>query len=240
MNKAYNTVEAFETVPNSIDAKLAPAVHALAVLNASTREPFFGEVRMKVANDGLTTHQRHYQKHKEEHKAESRARYKKDPEKVKAYNAKWRKEHPGYDKEWWAKNGKATSARSRRKRLMKDPEVELKYARRYRKTVRGRSVHSRRNVIQRCKHRGIPCSLSIEWFVERMETGCELTGIPFVLDKGWNIYSPSVDRIDPNEGYTPENSRMILMSLNAFKENGTDEDMVRIATALIERHKVKI
>jgi len=47
MNSPYNTNEAFETVPNSIDAKLAPAVHALTVLNASTREPFLMEVCME-------------------------------------------------------------------------------------------------------------------------------------------------------------------------------------------------
>ncbi len=189
-----------------------------------------------MVDHALTVNQRSYQKHKEERKAYSRGYRKGNPEKTKEGNARFKKNNPDYHREWWKKNGGKYNAIKNQRRLTEGPpEGELDYARRYRNTVRGRASHSRRNVVQRCKRRDIQFSLNKEWFIERMGAGCELAGIPFVLDNGLNMYSPSVDRIDPQQGYTPENCRMILMALNAFKENGTDEDMVRIATAFLKR-----
>lgn len=51
------------------------------------------------------------------------------------------------------------------------------------------------------------------------------------------FFSPSIDRIVPALGYTPENCRFILWAVNAFKHDGTDDDMYRVAEALIAARK---
>ena len=42
-------------------------------------------------------------------------------------------------------------------------------------------------------------------------------------------YSPSFDRIDPNQGYTPENTRIISNRANRIKNDGTAEEHRKIA-----------
>lgn len=43
---------------------------------------------------------------------------------------------------------------------------------------------------------------------------CEFSGMRFNLDEGLNFYSPSLDRIRPESGYTHNNARVILYGWN--------------------------
>lgn len=51
------------------------------------------------------------------------------------------------------------------------------------------------------------------------------------------MWSPSLDRKDPNKGYTEENTRLILNGLNALKSTGTDEELIEICRAVMENAK---
>lgn len=88
---------------------------------------------------------------------------------------------------------------------------------------------------------GIPYSLTEEWATQRWTGRCELTGIPFVVGINGrpHFHSPSLDQVTPRAGYTPDNCRFIIWSLNQFKGIGTDEDMYRVAQVLVSRHPTK-
>ena len=90
----------------------------------------------------------------------------------------------------------------------------------------------------RAKAKGLPFTLTKEWVAERIERGiCELSGVPFNIEAKRGVqgpYSPSIDKIVPELGYTPENSRMVLYGINALKSNGTNEDMINIMETTIK------
>lgn len=52
-----------------------------------------------------------------------------------------------------------------------------------------------------------------------------------------NDFSPSFDRIDPDQGYTPENTRVISNRANRIKNNGTAEQH-RLIADYIENSKL--
>lgn len=89
------------------------------------------------------------------------------------------------------------------------------------------------NARQRAKARGIDFTLPLEWVEERLEKGhCEVTGIPFDFSFQ-RLWSPSLDKIDPTKGYTPDNTQMTVFIYNSAKLTGTHEDVLRFARALI-------
>jgi len=70
---------------------------------------------------------------------------------------------------------------------------------------------------RRCKRKGIPFTLTKEWYLEKLSGKCELSGLPFDYyskSKNPSARAATVDRIDPPVGYTPENCRMICRALN--------------------------
>lgn len=89
----------------------------------------------------------------------------------------------------------------------------------------------------RAKTRGVEFSLTRDW-IDRNWTGkCALTGIKFsTLSTGRSALSPSIDRENPNKGYTEDNCRFVLWSINAFKGDWTDKEMIRIAKILVSKN----
>lgn len=91
------------------------------------------------------------------------------------------------------------------------------------------------------ENKNIVFNLSKDW-AKRVYTGkCELTNLPFrrAVNRITNPFSPSVDRIKPENGYVPENCRVILMGVNSLKGTGTDDDVYTIAKALLANRKRK-
>lgn len=96
----------------------------------------------------------------------------------------------------------------------------------------------------RCRKSGMEFTLTQDW-ARRTYTGfCALTGLPFIVrsaedrlggKRGGMAYSPSIDRINPLKGYTEENCRWILHSVNSFKQCMSDAEMITIAKALIAK-----
>lgn len=91
--------------------------------------------------------------------------------------------------------------------------------------------------------RQIGISIEIQWkeikiLLEKQNNVCALTGLPFLpnglKEKGkfqWD--SPSLDKINPNDGYSINNVRVILYCVNAFKGRMSDEDMIFVAEKLL-------
>lgn len=84
-------------------------------------------------------------------------------------------------------------------------------------------------------------SLTPEWFEERLERNkCEITGITFQFTSDGqrlNPFSPHIDRIDPSKGYTESNSQMVCAIYNMAKLDWTHSDVMKMAEALLARHK---
>lgn len=88
----------------------------------------------------------------------------------------------------------------------------------------------------RAKKRGIAFELTEAWAASRWTGRCEVTGLPFRLGEqrcGPKFWSPSIDQITPKGGYTPANCRFVLWAVNAMKHDGTDEDMLVVAEAIV-------
>jgi hypothetical protein len=68
--------------------------------------------------------------------------------------------------------------------------------------------------------KGVGCTLTDDelWALYKRAGGrCELTGVPFVLDRGGSSrapYAPSIDRIDTREGYSVKNVRLTCQIAN--------------------------
>lgn len=93
-----------------------------------------------------------------------------------------------------------------------------------------RSVQSKKHM------KNMPFDLTDEWARSVWTGKCQVTGIDFQIGKKENhnkMYWPSIDRIVPEKGYVQTNCRFILLCVNSFKMDGTDEDMFEIAKAIV-------
>lgn len=81
--------------------------------------------------------------------------------------------------------------------------------------------------------KGIPFDLDLEWVVSKIEPlVCEATGVKLTLDappaRGhFNLWSPSLDKIDPHGGYTKDNVAVVATGYNLLKNQNTNEDAMR-------------
>ena len=82
----------------------------------------------------------------------------------------------------------------------------------------------------RASKRGIPFNLTAE-DVE-IPDFCPVLGLPLYRNVGGRAQgpnSPTVDRINPNQGYVKGNVRVISSRANAIKSNATPEELLRVA-----------
>jgi hypothetical protein len=147
--------------------------------------------------------------HREQVLAQKKADYWADPEKFKAESKAARKADP--EKHW---------DRAHRLRMKKPWQHLLCGAR------------------DRAKTKGIEFTLTKEWALATYTGRCAVTGYPFELrpfrgKTGARSLSPSIDRIDPDKGYTPDNCRFVLWAVNAFKFTSSDVEMVELAQAIV-------
>jgi hypothetical protein len=110
----------------------------------------------------------------------------------------------------------------------------------YKRTTWGRAKVLLNNARKRCRDKNVSINLSTEWIQVHLEKGtCQITGMPFSFEpppKGLTRRpdAPSLDRINKNEHYTEDNSRVILWAVNcALSEYGT-ENMLPILKAMVK------
>jgi len=102
--------------------------------------------------------------------------------------------------------------------------------------------------VSNAKSRGRELSFEItwEWVAARLIHGtCEETGLPFfnstraaagLYTQQRNPFYPSLDRIDSNKGYYPDNVRVVLCAVNLAYNNCGRDAFLPIARALAARH----
>lgn len=106
-------------------------------------------------------------------------------------------------------------------------------------TLNGRASHMLNNAKQRAKRSNLPFELTKEWLINKLKLGkCEVTGLPFtfVINGGRghhvNSFSPSLDRVAPNLGYTPDNVQVVCWIYNRARGAFPLEDLKTMVKAL--------
>jgi hypothetical protein len=169
-----------------------------------------------------------------------------------AYNRAYREAHyvelRKKQHEWYLANREIVSEKNKAYKAAMSPEERRERRRPWDESHKAREakryhatriwlpwLNSFRGSKQRAKRENIPFTITKEWAIARWTGKCEVTGIEFVLSTSRNpyLFSPSLDRIVPSLGYTPDNSRFVLHAVNALKGAGTDTDMLKIATAIV-------
>ncbi len=95
-----------------------------------------------------------------------------------------------------------------------------------------------RSARMRAKHKNVLYDLTTEWAQKKWTGICELSGITFLLPHSHKTgqavpFSPTIDRINPLNGYTKDNCRFILYAINTFKSRMSDKEMFEIIKELI-------
>ncbi len=112
------------------------------------------------------------------------------------------------------------------------------YSKAYHTDLKVRAKELCRTTRTRALKKGIDHNLTTEWLLERLEQGvCQATGLAFVMEGGkvnggHRSFTPSLDRTDPNKGYTQDNTKVVCWIYNAAKGVGTHEDVMKLVEAL--------
>ncbi len=97
---------------------------------------------------------------------------------------------------------------------------------------------------QRSKKHGLPFTLSegdIVALIHYARGRCEVTGIPFSKYSKYNVrygsrrrpFTPSLDRIVPERGYTRDNCRLVILAVNIAMSDWGLPVLMQIARALV-------
>ena len=88
----------------------------------------------------------------------------------------------------------------------------------------------------RAKQANLRFDLDEAWAEARWTGRCELSGLPFELagKNSLRAFWPSIDRRDPQLGYTQSNCRFVLMALNVWKHDRSDEILLAIAQGIVK------
>lgn len=110
----------------------------------------------------------------------------------------------------------------------------------YRKRVRHSCVAGIRRAQDRKVQRGTPAlvdltSRPIVGLLERHDYRCELTGLGFWQDESdrFGPTMPTIDRKETDGPYSLGNVRIVLHGVSSLRGRGSDQDMYRIASALL-------
>lgn len=116
----------------------------------------------------------------------------------------------------WEKGWRSKTKEYRAAARMKRAEKNRVYAAQYH--LKNRAAYLVAECRRRSAKRGFPFDLDqhIPELQRRIDSGrCEMSGIPFKTTMGPMTFdSPSIDRIDPKQGYVLSNVRMVCRLMN--------------------------
>lgn len=96
-----------------------------------------------------------------------------------------------------------------------------------------------RGARERALRKNLQFNLTKEYLATIWLGRCAVTGMPFKTGKGFGpkFFSPSLDRIDRDKGYVEGNVRFVIWAVNVMKYDGTDDDLLAVAQAIIDNKK---
>ena len=108
------------------------------------------------------------------------------------------------------------------------------YKIKHRYSLKGMATSLYNMARKRAIKRNLGFNITTELIYEKLKLGhCIVTKIPFdYTPKTYNPFCPSIDRIDSNKGYTPENIQLVVLIYNQAKNKYTHEDVLKLAQAL--------
>lgn len=116
--------------------------------------------------------------------------------------------------------------------------------RKYAKTEKGIITTLLNYAKDRAEKFNIPFELDREFIKAKLDKGiCEVSGLEFEakFSDVYKVhpYTPSLDRIDPDKGYTKDNTRMVCFIVNRAKSDWTDEILFTMAKGIVEYNITK-
>lgn len=115
--------------------------------------------------------------------------------------------------------------------------AQKKYRRTYSGTIQGKYFTTKR----RARDDGLSFSITIEFLHklwEKQNGHCALTGVKLgFIGSGW--CAASIDRINPDLGYTPSNVQWTVWRVNDAKSAMTNEDFINMCKAIAVYSSVK-
>lgn len=144
-----------------------------------------------------------------------------------------------YRKEYYLKNKEKILARQ--KEMQKERATKVKERQeKYYKTKDGRITRLLSNARRRARDNNLECDLDLDFLRSIAPDNCPVFGFPLdwtnwgEMNQIANESSPSLDKINPNKGYTKENVIFLSWKANRLKSNATHEELQTLATWLKE------
>lgn len=126
--------------------------------------------------------------------------------------------------------------RSYASRVKKKTEHAAKAKQRLVDSIERRAYVVWKRAKDRAAKRSIAFTLSKAAVLQWLEHGhCSVTNLPLdmnFVDGKMNPLAPSLDRIDPAQGYTEVNTRLVCWIFNRAKGDGTDSDVYMLLEAM--------
>lgn len=99
-----------------------------------------------------------------------------------------------------------------------------------------------RGIKSRCKKEKIEFNIDTPFILNlfnKQSKKCKKTGIPFVLNNcdqsgGKSPWGPSIDKINPNKGYTKDNIQLVCLMYNFCKGVWSDEEVKQFCKKVIQ------
>ena len=112
----------------------------------------------------------------------------------------------------------------------------------YRSTAKGKGNILLRHAQNRSQKNNLSYDLDKDWLDKKLSHGkCELSNISFDFSSKENLhfnpFAPSIDRIDPKQGYTKDNCRVVLVCVNFALGQWGLNTYLQVAKAVIDAQR---